>query len=284
MLKIELLESFIAIAECGNLSRAAEQVLRTQSAVSLQIKRLEGTVGKQLLFRDNKGVSLTPAGETLLVYARQMVQLNVAALDDLNRAQHTEVIRLGLPTDYVARYLNASILQFIRDFTSIELVLDTDVSGNLYRRLEQGELDLVVGTHWEHQPNAELLFERRFHWAGSKGGSAWERSPIPVALYPENCPIRTQVFARHHLSMPPLQVVLSSPSPEALCLAVENDLAIAPIADFRIGEQMQVLDDLLPLPKLPVFNESIYQGRTELTPAMRQLIELLRTQRRALTH
>ncbi|MBY5992317.1 LysR family transcriptional regulator [Ferrimonas balearica] len=283
MLKIELLESFIAVAESGSLSRAAEQLCRTQSAVSLQLKRLEETVGQQLLSRDNKGTRLTPAGERLLTYARQMVKLNLAALDDLSQGEQREVIRLGLPTDYVVRYLSTSILEFIREFTAIELVLDTDVSGNLYRRLEQGELDLVIGTHWEAQPNAEVLVERRFQWVGKKGGNAHLRRPIPLALYPENCPIRAQVFAHHHLNMAPIRAVLSTPSPEAICMAVENDLAVAPIADFRVRDTMTVLDpQSVGLPALPSFNESVYLGQTQPTPAISQLIELLRTHRAAI--
>lgn len=283
MLKIELLESFIAIAELGSLSRAAERLCRTQSAVSLQLKRLEEAVGQQLLNRDHKGVSLTASGERLLSYARQMVKLNQEALNELSQEPEREVIRLGLPTDYVVRYLSTSLLEFIREFTAIELVLDTDVSGNLYRRLEQGELDLVIGTHWEPQPNAEILVERHFHWVGKKGGSAVTRRPIPLALYPENCPIRAQVFAHHHLNMTPVRAVLSTPSPEAICLAVENDLAIAPIADFRIRDTMDVLDpEENGLPRLPAFNEAVYLGKTEPTPTIHQLIELLRTHRQAI--
>jgi len=283
MLKIELLESFIAIAELGSLSRAAERLCRTQSAVSLQLKRLEEAVGQQLLNRDHKGVNLTPSGERLLNYARQMVKLNQEALSELSQEPEREVIRLGLPTDYVVRYLTTSLLEFIREFTAIELVLDTDVSGNLYRRLEQGELDLVIGTHWEPQPNAEILVERRFHWVGKKGGNAKTRRPIPLALYPENCPIRAQVFAHHHLNMVPVRAVLSTPSPEAICMAVENDLAIAPIADFRIRDTMDVLDpEETGLPKLPTFNEAVYLGKTVPTPAISQLIELLRTHRQAI--
>lgn len=235
MLKIELLEGFIAVAECGNLSKAAEKICRTQSTLSLQIKKLEESVGRPLLLRDNKGVTLTEPGETLLNYAYKMMQLNSQALDELKDCQNKEVIRLGVPTDYINRYLDSCLLEFIREFTCIELVIDTDVSGNLYKRLHQGEFDVIVATHWQTPAagHGELLFERRFHWAAAKGGNAHKRDTIPMALYPENCPIRAQVFANHQISMRPINVLLSTPSPNALCMAVENDLAIAPIAEFR---------------------------------------------------
>jgi len=139
MLKIELLESFIAVAECGNLSKAADKLCRTQSTISLQIKKLEESVGQPLLLRDNKGVTLTESGKTLLNYAYKMMQLSSQALDELKDCQNREVIRLGVPTDYINRYLGSCLLEFIREFTCIELVIDTDVSGNLYKRLHNGE-------------------------------------------------------------------------------------------------------------------------------------------------
>lgn len=277
MLKIELLESFIAIAECGNLSKAAEKLCRTQSTLSLQIKKLEESVGQSLLLRDNKGVTLTESGTTLLNYAYKMMQLNSQALDDLKECQNKETIRLGVPTDYINRYLNSCLLEFIREFTCIELVIDTDVSGNLYKRLQQGEFDLIVATHWQPPVNGELLFERRFHWVAAKNGNAHTRNTIPMALYPENCPIRAQVFANHQLSMRPINVLLSTPSPQALCMAVENDLAIAPIGEFRINDKMQILDPIEHgIPALPVFNESLYLNPETQTDATNQLITLIK--------
>ncbi|ACA84579.1 LysR family transcriptional regulator [Shewanella woodyi] len=279
MLKIELLESFIAIAESGNLSKAAEKICRTQSALSLQIKKLEESVGQPLLHRDNKGVTLTASGKTLLNYAYKMMQLSSKALDDLKECQNRESIRLGVPTDYINRYLGSCLLEFIREFTCIELIIDTDVSGNLYKRLHNGEFDLIVATHW-HPPAAghgELLFERRFHWVAAKGGNAHKRETIPMALYPENCPIRAQVFANHQISMRPMSVLLSTPSPAAMCMAVENDLVIAPIAEFRINDKMQIIDPVEHnIPSLPVFNESLYLNPDTQTEATNQLIDLIK--------
>ncbi|MGE6436794.1 LysR family transcriptional regulator [Shewanella baltica] len=277
MLKIELLESFIAVAECGNMSKAADKVCRTQSTLSLQIKKLEEVVGQSLLLRDNKGTTLTESGSTLLNYAYKMMQLNSQAIHELKDSQNKEVIRLGVPTDYITCYLNSCLLEFIREFTCIELVIDTDVSGNLYKRLQQGEFDLIVATHWQAPANGELLFTRRFHWAAAKYGQAHKRNTVPMALYPENCPIRAQVFANHQLSMRPINVLLSTPSPHALCMAVENDLAIAPIAEFRINEHMQILNPYEHgLPPLPEFNESLYLNPETQTDATMQLITLIK--------
>ncbi|MBB1318576.1 LysR family transcriptional regulator [Shewanella sp. SR43-4] len=277
MLKIDLLESFIAVAECGNLSKAADKICRTQSTLSLQVKKLEESVGQTLLIRDNKGVTLTESGETLLSYAYKMMQLNLQALDELKDCQNREVIRLGVPTDFIKCYLSSCLLEFIREFTNIELVIDTDVSGNLYKRLHQGEFDVIVATHWQAPVNGELLFTRRFHWAAAANGNAHKNKTIPVGLYPENCPIRAQVFANHQLSMRPIRVLLSTPSPQALSMAVENDLVIAPVAEFRINDKMQILDPLEHgLPPLPMFNESLYLNPETQTYATLQLINLIK--------
>ncbi|TCN80755.1 LysR family transcriptional regulator [Shewanella fodinae] len=276
MLKLELLESLIAVAETGNLSKAAERLNRTQSALSLQIKKLEESVGQILLLRDNKGAKLTDAGEKLLNYAYKMMQLNSQAIDELKEdAQQT--IRLGIPTDYVKWYLESGLIEFIREFTHLQLVMDTDVSGNLFRRLQNGEFDAIIATHWKPQPNGELLFERRFVWSAAKHGQAHKRSVIPVALYPENCPIRVQVFANHNLLMRPLHVLLSTPSPQAICSAVEDDLVIAPMAEFRVSDKMQILDpNTHGLPPLPLFNESLYVNPASASEAIEQLRALLK--------
>ncbi|WP_434949851.1 LysR family transcriptional regulator [Shewanella sp. HL-SH4] len=278
MLKIELLEGFIAVAQSGNLSKAAEKICRTQSTLSLQIKKLEESVGQELLIRGNKGVTLTESGKTLLNYAYKMTQLHLQALDDLKDCVNREVIRLGVPTDYIKRYLKSCLLEFIREFTCIELVIDTDVSGNLYKRLKQGDFDLIVATHWQPPVQGELLFERKFIWVAAKNGQAHLRSTIPMALYPENCPIRAQVFANHQLSMRPINVLLSTPSPDALCMAVETDLVVAPIAEFRVTDKMQILDPIEHgLPPLPMFNESLYVNPETQTATTLQLISLLKS-------
>ncbi|WP_434939467.1 LysR family transcriptional regulator [Shewanella sp. HL-SH8] len=278
MLKIELLEGFIAVAQSGNLSKAAEKICRTQSTLSLQIKKLEESVGQELLIRDNKGVTLTESGKTLLNYAYKMTQLHLQALDDLKDCVNREVIRLGVPTDYIKRYLKSCLLEFIREFTCIELVIDTGVSGNLYKRLKQGDFDLIVATHWQPPVQGELLFERKFIWVAAKNGQAHLRSTIPMALYPENCPIRAQVFANHQLSMRPINVLLSTPSPDALCMAVETDLVVAPIAEFRVTDKMQILDPIEHgLPPLPMFNESLYVNPETQTATTLQLISLLKS-------
>ncbi len=277
MLKVELLESFIAVAETGNMSKAADRVCRTQSALSLQIKKLEESVGQSLLERDNRGTTLTEAGEKLLNYAYKMVQLNSQALDDLKDTDTKQIIRLGVPTDYVKWYLESGLIEFIREFTNLALVIDTDVSGNLFKRLQNGEFDAIIATHWHPQPHGDLLFERRFVWAAAKNGNAHNRSTVPMALYPENCPIRAQVFANHNISMRPINVLLSTPSPQALCMAVEDDLVIAPIAEFRISDKMRVLDAAEhKLPPLPMFNESFYINPASETKALEQLRALLK--------
>ncbi|WP_298444902.1 LysR family transcriptional regulator [uncultured Ferrimonas sp.] len=276
MLKIELLESFIAVAETGNLSKAADRVCRTQSALSLQIKKLEQSTGQTLLHRDNRGVTLTEAGNKLLNYAYQLVRLNLQALDDVKFSNERQLIRLGVPTDYVRWYLQSGLIEFIREFTHYQLTIDTDVSGNLFKRLEAGEFDAIIATHWQHPENGDLLFERQFKWVGALNGQVLTKDVLQMALYPENCPIRAQVFANHQLSMRPIRVMLSTPSPQALCMAVEEDLAIAPVAEFRISERMQVLDPAEHgLPPLPAFNESLYTNPSADPQAMTHLRSLL---------
>ncbi|WP_256261028.1 LysR substrate-binding domain-containing protein [Shewanella sp. NIFS-20-20] len=189
-----------------------------------------------------------------------------------------------MPTDYVSRYLDSFFLLFIKAFTNINLIIDTDVSGNLLARLNRGAFDIIIATHWLTLPNAEKLFDRHFYWVTALNGNAHQQQAIPIALYPENCPIRVQVFANHSLTMPALNIVLSTPSPTALCEAVELGIAVAPIAEFRINDKMQKINpQAYGLPELPVFNESIYVVDNNDCPHRELLKQLLKHHQQSLT-
>ncbi|WP_261923057.1 LysR family transcriptional regulator [Shewanella sp. NFH-SH190041] len=264
---LPLLEQFLHL--CRSASQASGPVnlaaLPDSSAAAQTMAELSQRLGQPIIQSDTPLWQLTDAGKALYCYAAVMqrysgnkqAQENGSDKVHWNTERHT--LRLGVPTDYISRYLNTGLLQFIREFTPMKLVIDTDVSGNLFKRLKQGTFDMIIATHWQAQPDGDKLFERRFHWVAAANSQLLQSPVLPIALYPENCPIRAQVFANHSINQPPLNIVLSSPSPLALCEAVTQDIAIAPVAAFRITDAMQILNPAqFGLPQLPVFNEAVY--------------------------
>ncbi|MET0868684.1 MAG: LysR family transcriptional regulator, partial [Pseudorhodoplanes sp.] len=103
LIDIDQLRTFIAIAETGSFTKAAEVVHKTQSAVSMQMKRLEERLNKPIFARDGRASKLTEDGERLLDYARRIVKLNLEALATFSGPELSGRVRLGVPDDYADR-------------------------------------------------------------------------------------------------------------------------------------------------------------------------------------
>src|SRR6266852_4406117 len=146
MLNMELLRSFFWVVDSGGFTRAGERVLRTQSTVSQQIKRLQDDLGQPLLNRTGKDVTPTEAGERLLSYARRLLSLAEEARDVLSRPGNEGAIRLGVPEDFAAYRLTKLLASFSRSRPGLRLDVRVDQSICLQRDLERGELDLALFT------------------------------------------------------------------------------------------------------------------------------------------
>jgi DNA-binding transcriptional LysR family regulator len=134
-LQTDWLKCFIAAVDAGSLSGAAPQVHRSQSAVSMQIKKLEAAVGCQLLVRGPRHLALTHEGQVLLGYARRMLDLHGEAQAALQGESVTGLVRLGVPDDYASKYLTPVLKRFAPRHGGIEIQLDCEQSTSLIPRV-----------------------------------------------------------------------------------------------------------------------------------------------------
>src|SRR5467141_3011385 len=146
LLDSDQLKTFIAIVETGSFTRAAEVVHKTQSAVSMQMKRLEERLGRPIFARDGRASKLTDDGERLLDYARRIVKLNVEALAAFSDAELTGRVRLGVPDDYADRYLPEIMARFSRAYPRVELTVVCEPSIALIEQIDANEIDLAIVT------------------------------------------------------------------------------------------------------------------------------------------
>ncbi len=146
LIDVDQLRTFIAIVETGSFTKAAEVVHKTQSAVSMQMKRLEERLGKAIFARDGRASKLTDDGDRLLDYARRIIKLNVEALASFDDAELAGRVRLGLPDDYADRYLPEIMARFSRAYPSVELTVMCEPSVELVERIDSNELDLAIVT------------------------------------------------------------------------------------------------------------------------------------------
>src|SRR6201986_3733727 len=144
LIDIDQLRTFIAIAETGSFTKAADFVHKTQSAVSMQMKRLEERLDRPVFAREGRASKLTEDGERLLDYARRIVKLNIEALAAFSDAELSGRVRLGVPDDYADRYLPEIMARFARGYPGVELTVSCEPSVELVKHIDANELDLAI--------------------------------------------------------------------------------------------------------------------------------------------
>ncbi|WP_315745394.1 MULTISPECIES: LysR family transcriptional regulator [unclassified Bradyrhizobium] len=184
----DLLKAFVAVVDHRSFTRAANMLNRTQSAVSMQIRRLEDRLGVALFRRSKARVDLSPAGEHLLGYARQILALNDEAVAQLGESKITSVIRLGVMDDYGTSVMPPLLARFMASHPGIHVEMETGLTATMPARLGEA-YDLVVAMHPEGCGDGEFLRREQAVWA--VGPAPIEtRDPLPVALYPRGCLFR----------------------------------------------------------------------------------------------
>ena len=187
LLDIDQLRTFIAIAESGSFTKAAEVVNKTQSAVSMQMKRLEERLDRPIFARDGRASKLTEDGSRLLDYARRLVKLNVETVAAFSDAALSGRVRLGVPDDYADRYLPEIMARFSRAYPGVELTVLCEPSVDLVDRIDDNDLDLAIITNCESRRIAETFRRERLLWVSSNRHPTHLEAPLPLALGRPSC-------------------------------------------------------------------------------------------------
>ena len=241
-LELDVLRTFVAIAETGSFTTAANLVFRTPSAVSMQIKKLEDILGRLLFTRDARSVTLTNDGEMLLGYARRLLAINREAVSKFVMPDIQGVVRLGSPDDYGERLLPSVLKRFAETHPSIAVDVTIDQSGNLKRRMAEGQLDLTLITACRSIPqDAEVLLTEPVVWAGARGGCAHLKEPLPVSLWEEGCVWRANALDALGREGRNYRIAYMSAHTAGQRAAVLSDLAIAPLPRSFIGDGIVAL-------------------------------------------
>lgn len=230
----DLMRSFLAVADTGSVTAAADRLGRTQSAVSLQIKRLEENLGQPLFNRLARGVALTPRGAQLLPYARRVVSLLDEAAIALREKPLTGPVRVGIPDEYSGTVLPRALAAFDERHEGVQVTVRCDHSEGQMRALEADELDLAVIYDWSYVQDGELLCIDPTVWVTSVAHAQHLRRPVPVGLYFRSDWCRD--FAEASLNQQGIGW-----RPAWLCdlaagfrVAVSNGVAIAPLSRSTI--------------------------------------------------
>ncbi|MDR3495431.1 MAG: LysR substrate-binding domain-containing protein [Ancalomicrobiaceae bacterium] len=250
ILDLDQLKTFVAIVEQGGFTRAADAVHKTQSAVSMQMRRLEERIGKPIFVRDGRQSKLTEDGERLLDYARRMVRLNDEAIAVFDEAQLTGRVRFGTPDDYADRFLPNILAMFSRSYPRAEVTVVCSPTDTLINLMEAGELDLAIITQAKQRLPSEFVRREPLLWVGSQRIPAHEIDPLPLALGQPSCCWRQtaleslEAVGRRH------RILYSSWNSTAVAAAVLAGLAVSVMPESALRPGMRVLGEAEGFPRL----------------------------------
>jgi DNA-binding transcriptional LysR family regulator len=249
-LDLDQLQSFCVIADCGSFTEAARRVNKTQSAVSMQIKRLEERLGEELFLRDGRSVVLTDQGEALYARARRMLRLNAEIVDLFSDEDLAGSIRFGVPDDYAVRLLPAILSGFRRTHPRIMVDVRCQPSEELLEGMRAGKYDVIVFTQGVHQEFGELFRTEKVFWVAAQGGSALAIDPLPLACGSHNCCWRANALDALTRIGRDFRISYTSSNALAITSAVLSDLAVGFLPESALQPGMQVIAEAPGLPRL----------------------------------
>jgi DNA-binding transcriptional LysR family regulator len=238
---IDLLRTFVAVVEAGSFTKASGVVHRSQAAVSMQIKRLERMLGTTLFTRDTRNLSLTRPGNTLLEYARRVIDLHEEAWSAIVRPEVTGRVVLGAPDDYVSSLLSPVLRRFSNLYPHVEIEIVCAQSTALAPMLADNRIDLAFVTR-DRKLRGEFVRSEPMVWVGASADTpVLNLSPLPVGLYEPGCVARTNTLAALDRARIRYRAAYSSASLSGLVATVDAGLSVIALARCSVPARLTVL-------------------------------------------
>jgi len=253
-LDVDLLRTFAILAQTGNFTRTAEEVGRTQSAVSMQVKRLEELVSKPLIVRDGRSNTLTADGQMMLDYAARMIQLNDEAMTIFTKPEVVGHVRFGTPDDYADRILPDVLARFARTNPKVQVDVNCLPSHQLEEKVRAGEMDLAMITCESVNTHAQTVRSERLLWITSARHSVHRTDPLPVAFSQYGCAWRKMAIDALETMARPYRVAYASSNSVAVSSAVLAGLAVAAVPEICLRPGMKILGEADGFPALGMFD------------------------------
>ena len=252
MLDTDQLRSFLAIVDSGSFTRAAERVNKTQSAVSMHIRRLEEQLGCVLFVKQGRGAKLTAEGEELIDYARRIMQAEAGAMAALSRKGLQGSVRLGIPDDYAEAFLADILTRFNHRHPLVEIAVTCENSIELAALVHAGALELALVTDHEGLTGFEVIREEPLRWAAAQRFKPSAAEPIPLALGSSACVWRRVADEALEGRRESVRALFVSKNYTAIGTVVRAGLAATVLPESMIGEGLRILGPADGLPRLPL--------------------------------
>ncbi|MFT4717374.1 MAG: DNA-binding transcriptional LysR family regulator [Paracoccaceae bacterium] len=274
-LDMTTLRSFVAVAENGGVTRAAGILNLTQSAVSMQLKRLEESLDQTLLDRSARQIGLTAQGEQLLGYGRRILALNDEVYTRLTDQSFEGEVTLGVPSDIVYPHIPGVLKRFAAEYPRVKVQLISSYTRRLHRQFGRGECDLILTTEEGRNENAETLATLPLIWVGSQGGAAYKSRPLRLA-FEYACLFRAGVQQALDGAGIPWEMAVESDSTRTVEASVSADLAVHACVEGTLLGHLSVVEHGGNLPDLGKIHINMYMADANQTPLAVELAAMVR--------
>jgi DNA-binding transcriptional LysR family regulator len=258
-LQIDFLRTFIALVETKGFTKAGIQVNRSQSAVSMQIKRLEDEIGKKLFDRIGKTVKLTPEGHILIKYAMRIVKAHDDAIRALSKPDLEGFIRFGSPEHYTVGILPRLLALFAVTYPDVLVEMRCENSDVIKAAIDKGELDVGICT--QISEGGQVIYHDPVVWAADPGFVMQNEKVLSIAVFEADCIFRTWAIEALEKAGIRYRIVYVSRSISGLMDAVRAGFAIAPIIRSNVPQDLKIVGLEQGLPVLPVSNIVLHKTK-----------------------
>jgi DNA-binding transcriptional LysR family regulator len=272
----DLLRAFVAVVECGGFSQAAERLLRGQSAVSLQVKRLEDRLGVKLLDRNPRRVALTPEGELLLDRARRILRLNDELIAQFSEVELSGLVRLGAPEDFATSHLPAVLARFARAHPRVALEVTCELTLEVIERFRTGGLDIALV---KREPLGGIggirVWREPLVWVAGDRRLAEPDGPLPLAVSPRPCVYRKRATDALDAAGRSWRIAYTCGSLAGTHAAVRAGLGVTVLPKAMVPHDLTMLDAVsFGLPDL-ADTEMALLSAPQLSPAAQRLRDVI---------
>jgi DNA-binding transcriptional LysR family regulator len=275
-LDLDVLRTFVTGHDLGTFAAAAERLGRSQSALSLQLRKLESQTGQSLLRKDGRGLALTPAGEIMLSYARRLIELNDEAMSAVRGVAVEGWVRLGLVQDFAESWLPGLLGRFARAHPGVRVEARVDRGAPLAAAVAKGDLDMALVWGDLPGPDRTELAGMPMVWIGAPQHAMTRVRPLPLVTFEPPCVFRDAAVRALDRARIPWRVAFTSPSLAGLWAAVEAGLGVTPRTRHAVPPRLAIQLGGRDLPKLDALaGLSLHVAGGTLSPAAARLQEVL---------
>lgn len=276
-LDVDLLRTFATIASLGSFTRAAETLMRQQSTISLQVKRLEDLLGQRLLDRNPRSVGLTPEGAAVLAYAQRILDLNDEVVSLTHEPLMRGTVRLGTPEDFATHHLPGILARFVQAYPSVALEVTCDLTLNLLDAFRGGAFDIVLvkrertggAIARQTRPAGGVrVWREPLVWVSGTHDYLSGAGALPLIVSPEPCVYRKRATRALTRARRPWRVAYTCGSLAGSIAAVRAGLGVAVLPKEMVPHGLHVIDGG-PLPDLEDTEIALLAGKHMLPPAIK---------------